>query len=161
MSYKVDADGLLIVPDAATLEVLNIAYRTDVKSLPNLPTVKTAYLRGCTALTGVDLPTAEYADLSGCTARDGLPEAKSCLIDLRNNQRLLAALHAKRRPLSHEFSEAKKRLDDVDDEIRSVWDQISSLADGVIANLDYEIEENLPSQWKTPVKIAITEGATT
>jgi hypothetical protein len=72
--------------------------------------------------------------------RDGIPEAKSCLADLRQLQRKQATLRAKLGPICHEFAEAKKRFDDANDEIAGLADQIATLADGVVANIGYDVD---------------------
>ena len=89
--YLTDAEGTLIVPDAATLTRLDISGRTDVRALPalpaalvvyanrcvsltrlDLPAATTVYAAGCTALTSIDLPSAKIVDVHGCPALVGI-----------------------------------------------------------------------------------------
>jgi chromosome segregation ATPase len=87
--------------------------------------------------------------------RDGLPEAKSCRAELASYQTHLAAVMKQRADAERDANEANKRLADLDRRALELSEQIASLADGIISNLEYEIKEQLPSMWKQPVKIEV------
>jgi hypothetical protein len=84
---------------------------------------------------------------------DGLPAAKSCLEELITHKQHIENLTAQYVAAEREASEARACADRLLEARNHAAYEIAQYAAMVISNLQFEISEQLPSMWRSPVKI--------
>jgi hypothetical protein len=87
--------------------------------------------------------------------RDGLPEAKDCMAEL-------IEIKSERANIDREWKKAATLLAEAEHHFRKISaareeadDRATALLQGVIDNIEMEIEAGKPSMWRGPVNIGV------